>query len=91
MSGAGSATGNTRSQACQDLRDSYRLGIGDLRVDLSDVKLPVGETHVNGRVDVGRLEFIVPPDVALKVHGDAQFGGVTSSAEPRMGTTSTTA
>ena len=60
----------------QDLRDNYRLGIGDLRVDLSDVKLPVGETHVHGRVDVGRLEFIVPPDVALKVHGDAQFGGV---------------
>ena len=60
----------------QDLRDSYRLGIGDLRVDLSDVKLPVGETHVNGRVDVGKLEFVVPPDVALKVHGDAQFGGV---------------
>jgi phage shock protein PspC (stress-responsive transcriptional regulator) len=60
----------------QDLRDNYRLGIGDLRVDLSDVKLPVGETQVHGRVDVGRLEFIVPPDVALKVHGDAQFGGV---------------
>ncbi len=60
----------------QELRDNYRLGIGDLRVDLSDVKLPVGETHVNGRVDVGRLEFVVPPDVALKVHGDAQFGGV---------------
>jgi hypothetical protein len=60
----------------QDLRDNYRLGIGDLRVDLSDVKLPIGETHVHGRVDVGRLEFIVPPDVALKVHGDAQFGGV---------------
>jgi Cell wall-active antibiotics response 4TMS YvqF len=60
----------------QELRDNYRLGIGDLRVDLSDVKLPVGETHVHGRVDVGRLEFIVPPDVALKVHGDAQFGGV---------------
>jgi phage shock protein PspC (stress-responsive transcriptional regulator) len=60
----------------QDLRDNYRLGIGDLRVDLSAVKLPVGETHVHGRVDVGRLEFIVPSDVALKVHGDAQFGGV---------------
>ena len=62
--------------SAQELRDNYRLGIGDLRVDLSDVRLPVGETHVKGRVDVGRLEFVVPPDVALKVHGDAQFGGV---------------
>jgi phage shock protein PspC (stress-responsive transcriptional regulator) len=60
----------------QDLQDDYRLGIGDLRVDLSDVRLPAGETHVNARVDIGKLDVIVPPDVALRVHGDAQFGEV---------------
>jgi phage shock protein PspC (stress-responsive transcriptional regulator)/predicted membrane protein len=58
----------------QDLRQNYRLGIGSLRVDLSDVQFPAGETHVGARVDVGKLDVIVPSGVALQVHGDAQFG-----------------
>jgi phage shock protein PspC (stress-responsive transcriptional regulator) len=58
----------------QDLRENYRLGIGTIVLDLSDVQFPAGETHVNARVDVGRLDVIVPPDVALRVHGDTQFG-----------------
>ena len=60
----------------QDLRDDYRLGIGDLRLDLSDVRFPAGETHVVARVDVGNLDIIVPPDVKLQIHGDAQYGQV---------------
>jgi phage shock protein PspC (stress-responsive transcriptional regulator) len=60
----------------EDLRDNYRLGIGSLRLDLRDVRFPKGETHVGARVDVGDLKVIVPPGVALRVHGDAQFGQV---------------
>jgi len=61
----------------QDLRDDYRLGIGRMVLDLSDVQFPAGQqTQVNARVDVGRLDVIVPPDVALRVHGDTQFGDV---------------
>jgi phage shock protein PspC (stress-responsive transcriptional regulator)/predicted membrane protein len=61
----------------QDLRENYRLGIGRIVLDLSDVQFPADdETHVNARVDVGRLDVIVPPDVALRVHGDTQFGDV---------------
>jgi len=60
----------------QDLRENYRLGIGRVVLDLSDVQLPAGATHVNARVDVGRLDVILPPDVALRVHGDTQFGDV---------------
>jgi len=60
----------------QDLRHNYRLGIGNLRLDLSGVRLPKGETHVGARVDVGNLDVIVPSRVALQVHGDAQFGQV---------------
>jgi phage shock protein PspC (stress-responsive transcriptional regulator) len=59
-----------------DLRSSYKLGIGDLRVDLGDLKVPPGETHVTGRVDVGRLLVVVPPNVALRVRADADFGTV---------------
>ena len=61
----------------QDLRENYRLGIGKLVLDLRDVQFPAGkETHVNARVDVGRLDVTVPPDVAVRIHGDTQFGDV---------------
>jgi predicted membrane protein len=61
----------------QDLRDDYRLGVGDLRVDLSDVQLPSGTTELKTSVDVGRLTVVVPPNVALRVKGDANYGKVT--------------
>jgi phage shock protein PspC (stress-responsive transcriptional regulator) len=60
----------------QDLHRNYKLGIGGMRVDLSSVRLPVGETHVDASVDLGELKVIVPDDVALRVHGDAQAGHV---------------
>jgi phage shock protein PspC (stress-responsive transcriptional regulator) len=60
----------------RDLRSSYELGIGDLEVDLADLNLPPGETHVKGRVDVGRLLVDVPPGVGLRVKADADFGTV---------------
>jgi phage shock protein PspC (stress-responsive transcriptional regulator) len=59
-----------------DLRPEYELGIGDLRVDLRDVRLPVGVTHLRTRVDVGRLVVLVPHDTALRVHSDTDFGNV---------------
>ncbi len=60
----------------QDLRHSYKLGVGDLKVDLSGVRFRPGTTHVATRVDVGNLDVIVPSDVSLRVHGDAQLGQV---------------
>jgi phage shock protein PspC (stress-responsive transcriptional regulator) len=59
-----------------DLHPEYKLGIGDLRVDLRDVRLPVGVTHLKTRVDVGRLLVVVPHDAALRVHSEADFGTV---------------
>jgi phage shock protein PspC (stress-responsive transcriptional regulator) len=59
-----------------DLHPEYKLGIGDLRVDLRDVRLPVGVTHLKTRVDVGRLLVVVPHDTALRVHSEADFGTV---------------
>jgi phage shock protein PspC (stress-responsive transcriptional regulator) len=60
----------------QDLRHEYKLGIGDMRVDLGNVQLPAGATRVKTRVDVGKLVVVVPRDVAVRVHGDAQYGRV---------------
>ena len=59
-----------------ELRQKYELGIGDLNVNLRDLSLPAGETHVKARVDVGNLEVVVPRNVAVQVHGDAQVGRV---------------
>jgi hypothetical protein len=59
-----------------ELRRDYRLGIGDLKVDLSRVPFKVGETRVGTRVDVGDLLVVVPQDIALQVRGDAQVGQV---------------
>jgi phage shock protein PspC (stress-responsive transcriptional regulator) len=60
----------------QDLRSAYKLGIGDMTVDLSNVRFHAGETNVTTRVDVGNLRVTVPDDVALRVRGDAQLGQV---------------
>ena len=59
-----------------DLRASYRLGVGNLHVDLSRLTLPVGETHLKARVDVGDLRVIVPRDATLRLRGETQLGYV---------------
>ena len=52
----------------------YRLGIGELRLDLSGLKLPVGETEVDARIGIGDLTVIVPSAAALRVRADAEIG-----------------
>ena len=59
-----------------ELRQKYDLGIGNLTVDMRELELPVGKTHVKARVDIGDLDVVVPPGVAVQVHGDAQAGRV---------------
>ena len=60
----------------ENLQSSYRLGIGTLDLDLRELKLPVGETHVAASVDVGDLRVFVPNGVALQAHGSAEIGQV---------------
>src|SRR6476619_5743946 len=60
----------------QDLRGSYKLGIGEMILDLRNVPFTKAETHVKARVDIGSLRVIVPRDVALQVRGDAHLGEV---------------
>jgi phage shock protein PspC (stress-responsive transcriptional regulator) len=59
-----------------DLQRHYRLGIGDLGLDLSGVRIPAGETKVDARVGIGKLSVTVPPNVALRVNAKAQIGTV---------------
>jgi phage shock protein PspC (stress-responsive transcriptional regulator) len=74
--GSGVGERNYVAAGIQDLRKSYKLGIGNMTVDLGNVRFPVGETRVSTRVDVGDLQVVVPTDVALRVQGDAQLGRV---------------
>jgi phage shock protein PspC (stress-responsive transcriptional regulator) len=58
------------------LERTYRLGVGELDLDLTNVRLPLGETHVNARVDYGDLRVVVPRGVAIRAYGSARLGQV---------------
>jgi phage shock protein PspC (stress-responsive transcriptional regulator) len=81
-----------RPTSVAEVQRSYSLGVGDLTVDLSSVKLPEGETHVKARVDVGKLAVVLPAGTALRFHGGTNYGevrlfGISTSghrAEPSL-------
>jgi phage shock protein PspC (stress-responsive transcriptional regulator) len=58
------------------LKPAYKLGVGDLRVDLSQVGPISKETHVRASVGVGKLRIIVPRNVAVAVDARAKVGDV---------------
>ena len=60
----------------EGLPSNYDLGIGSLNLDLRQLKVPVGETHISANVDVGDLRVLTPAGVALRVHGSAELGEV---------------
>jgi phage shock protein PspC (stress-responsive transcriptional regulator) len=58
------------------IQPNYELGIGDLRVDLSNVGPVTKETHVTASVGVGHLRVIVPRDAAVSVNAHAKAGEI---------------
>ncbi|HEU4701262.1 MAG TPA: PspC domain-containing protein [Conexibacter sp.] len=62
--------------SAQALESDYRLGVGSMKLDLSRLQLPPGETRLQTSVDVGELDVIVPAGVALHAHGETQLGEV---------------
>ena len=65
---------------------TYELGIGDFTVDLADVPLPVGETHVKATLGVGDLRVHLPRHVKVVVDGRASAGEITVFGEHADGT-----
>jgi phage shock protein PspC (stress-responsive transcriptional regulator) len=57
-----------------DIQDSYRLGVGELRLDLSDVDLSGRLTEVRLSAGVGHIEVIVPDGADVSVRGRANMG-----------------
>ena len=48
-----------------ELRDGYKLGVGELHVDLTQVDLPPGRTPLKLDMGIGSLRVIVPDDVCV--------------------------
>ena len=48
-----------------ELRDGYELGMGELRVDLTQVDLPPGRTPLKLDIGIGSVRVIVPDDVCV--------------------------
>ena len=64
------------------LHGTYRLGIGDLELDLAGIDdLPPGETVVRARLGIGDLRVIVPSDVPVRYRTAVKFGGSTVFGE----------
>jgi phage shock protein PspC (stress-responsive transcriptional regulator) len=64
----------------------YELGIGDFTVNLSDVRLPAGETRVKTTLGIGDLLVRVPWGVTVVVDGRASAGEVTIFGRTSDGT-----
>ena len=60
------------------LKRTYELGMGDLRVDLSQVNLPAGRTKVDAHLGVGQLLVTVPPEVAVDLDAHAGVGDINA-------------
>ena len=72
--GVGSKTVAPASVA--DLEPTYELGIGNLRLDLSNVTPVAKQTHVAAKVGIGELRVIVPPDVSVVATATSKAGEV---------------
>jgi phage shock protein PspC (stress-responsive transcriptional regulator) len=59
-----------------DVKPKYETGVGNLRVDLSQIGPVTKETHVKASVGVGELRIIVPRDAAVSVNAHAKLGDV---------------
>jgi phage shock protein PspC (stress-responsive transcriptional regulator) len=76
--GVGDGVG-TRVEApanAAELKPSYELGIGDLRIDLSQIGPVTTETHVSASVGMGELRIVVPAGVSVAASAHAKVGEV---------------
>ena len=65
-----------RPLAASDIPHSYRLGAGELDVDLRETDLPAGATTVRARIGAGTLTVLVPRGVRVESVGPTFVDGV---------------
>jgi phage shock protein PspC (stress-responsive transcriptional regulator) len=59
-----------------ELHDGYRLGAGELVVDLRDLKLPAGDRRLKIAIGAGHALVLVPDDVCVASAASIGIGGV---------------
>jgi phage shock protein PspC (stress-responsive transcriptional regulator) len=68
---------HVRPGTLAEVKDSYRLGAGELVVDLRDVKLPAGDRHLKVGMGTGHVLVLVPKDVCVASTATVGMGGVS--------------
>jgi phage shock protein PspC (stress-responsive transcriptional regulator) len=67
---------NERPATVAELRDSYRIGMGELVLDLRDLELPPGDHALSVDVGAGRALVLVPENVCVASRATLGMGGV---------------
>lgn len=68
-----------------DLQRNYDVAVGELRLDLRNVALPAGETHVDADVGVGQLTVTIPDDANVVVSASNGVGNIDVLGQVRDG------
>lgn len=63
-----------RPAAADQLQDRYKLGMGELVVDLRNSKLPPGDTRLGLDLGVGEARLLVPPNVCVSTRSRVGLG-----------------
>jgi phage shock protein PspC (stress-responsive transcriptional regulator) len=67
-----------------ELERGYEMGVGSMKVDMTDVELPPGTTDLRLEIGMGEISVLVPDDLCVTT--DAQVGvGVVNSGEGDQG------
>jgi len=67
---------DVRPATMAELEDGYRLGAGELVVDLRELDLPAGDHPLKVRIGAGHALVIVPEDVCVASRAEVGMGGV---------------
>jgi hypothetical protein len=63
-----------RPASASALAPDYRLGAGEMRLDLTKVRLPEGDTPLRVSLGAGHVEVVVPDDVCVASKVDVRAG-----------------
>jgi len=69
-----------------DLPREYRLGVGRMEIDLSELALPPGRTHVKLSLGMGEAQVRVPNGVCVATQGTIGAGEADLPSGSKQGT-----
>jgi predicted membrane protein len=67
---------NERPASVAELKSEYKLGVGQLTIDLTGITFAPGTTHIKARVGIGQLTVHIPADVRVFAEATAGLGEV---------------